>query len=149
MKANGSHDPVSRTEDEIGMLRHELGSLVSELDRRRHEALDLRLQLRKHPTAVAIAAGAAALLLGVAVAVAVRRRRKRHSLPGKARDLRRAMSRLLERPDRVAMEPRVLEKALAAAATAAAAALARRLIQRSVSPAPRGTRVRTVAVPAR
>ncbi|MFT3917384.1 MAG: hypothetical protein QM704_25850 [Anaeromyxobacteraceae bacterium] len=133
---NGHVDPVRRAEEEVGSLRRELGALVGELDRRRREALDVRLQVQRHPVAVAIAAGVVVVLLGGLVAVAVRRRRRRATIPGKAREVRRAMARLLDRPDRVAMKPGVTEKVLAAAATAAAAALARRLVQRTVAPTP-------------
>ena len=51
---DGSPEHVSRVSGEIAMLRSEIGSLVGELDRRRHELFDLRLQARRHPVGLAI-----------------------------------------------------------------------------------------------
>jgi hypothetical protein len=130
-------ETVGRVSGEIDSLRGELGALVGELDRRRHEAFDLGLQARRHPVVAAIAAATLALAIGglIALAVGTRRRRRRPSV--RARETRRALARLLDHPDRVAAEPTVAHKAVAAAAAAAAATLARRLIQRQVAPAPR------------
>jgi len=41
---------------EIAELREELGGLVAELDRRRHELLDVRLQFRRHAVAATVTA---------------------------------------------------------------------------------------------
>ena len=62
---------VNRLRTEIEDARDGLGAYVSELDRRRHEALDLKLQLKKHPgigigagvVAVAAVAGAVAMIV--------------------------------------------------------------------------------------
>lgn len=79
-----NHAEVNRSELErqAAVLRNQLGATLEELDRRRHEAFDLRIQARRHhlPLLLAITAGAAgaALLVGGttwAVAHAVRRRR--------------------------------------------------------------------------
>ncbi len=136
-RVNGPEQTVGRVSGEIVTLRGELGALVAELDRRRHEALDLGLQVRRHPVAVAIAAATLALAVGglIAVAVAARRNRRRPSV--RARETRKALARIMEKPHRVGAEPTIGRKVVAAAATAAAAALARRLVQRQVSPAPR------------
>jgi hypothetical protein len=141
---NGSPKPdeiVGRVEGEIDMLRNELGGLVAELDRRRHEAFDLGLQARKHPVLVASIATVAALVLGGAIAVAVRTRRQRRRPSVRAREARRAVSRLFEHPDRVAAEPSIPNKVVTAVAVALATALAKRLLERSVRPE------RTVRVP--
>jgi hypothetical protein len=117
---------------DIDRLRGELGRLVSELDRRRHEALDVRLQVRRHPlVAVAVAAAAAAVLGGV-IALAVRRRRRRHDPVRRAREVRGALGRLLDHPDRVAAETTLTDKILGAAGVVAAGALARRLVDRAL-----------------
>lgn len=69
-------DEPDAIEREIGSIRGDLDGLVAELDRRRHDALDWRLQLRRHRRALWIAAGVAgATVLGVSVA---RRRRRRN-----------------------------------------------------------------------
>ena len=62
-------------EREIGELREDLDQLVDELDRRRHDALDWRLQLRKHARPIAVGA---CVVLGGAVLIAARRRRRQH-----------------------------------------------------------------------
>ena len=93
----GGEGNVGRVSGEIESLRGELGALIGELDRRRHEAFDLGLQVRRHPVAVAVAAATLALAVGglIALVVAGRRRRQRpaqkvkdtaaHSVPGLAR----------------------------------------------------------------
>jgi len=56
--------PPREIEREIEYLRTRLDRSLAELDRRRHELTDIRLQMRKHP-AVFIGAGVAvALMLG-------------------------------------------------------------------------------------
>ena len=136
-RVNGAEETVGRVSGEIVAHRGELGVLVAELDRRRHEAFDLRLQARRHPVAVAVAVATLALAVGglVALAVAARRHRRRPSV--RAREARRALSRIWEKPHRVGAEPSLTGKIVAAAATAAAAALARRAVQRRVAPASR------------
>ncbi len=126
----GTRDPVGRVSGEIEMLRQDLGSLLSELDRRRRELLDLRLQARRHPVVVAVAAGAAALMLGGLLAAAVRRRRRP---PRRIREARRALARLLDHPERVAAEPNALARIATAAGIAAGSALARRLVHSAVT----------------
>ncbi len=55
-------EPASRRiEKEISTLRREMSDLVGELDRRRREAFDVRLQLKRHPVAVSLAVVAAAV----------------------------------------------------------------------------------------
>ena len=131
---NGSarSEDVHRVAGEIDVLRTELGGLVAELDRRRHEALDLGLQVRRHPLFVAVVATAAAILLGGTIALAVRGRRERRRPTVKARQARRALGRLFDHPDRVAAEPSFGAKLGAAVGIAVASVLARRLVERSV-----------------
>ena len=52
---------------EIAELREELGGLVEELDRRRHDLLDVRLQLRRHVVAATVTAMA---IIGAVVGLA-------------------------------------------------------------------------------
>lgn len=133
---SAAEDRVGRVSGEIDSLRGELGALVAELDRRRHEALDLRLQVRRHPVAAALVAVALAAAVGGLVAFAVRDRRRRRRPSVRARETRRAIARLLSEPERVAAEPSAASRALGVAATAAATALARQLLQgRAAKPA--------------
>jgi hypothetical protein len=136
---NGSRpdEVVGRVEGEIDMLRNELGGLVAELDRRRHEALDLRLQARKHPVLAAAVATAAALLLGGTIAFVVHARRERRRPAVRAKETRRALSRLFDHPHRVAAEPSIANKIATAAGAALATALAKRLLDRTVPFTPR------------
>ena len=129
-----SEETVGKVSGEIESIRGEIGALVAELDRRRHEAFDLRLQARRHPVAVAIVAATLALAVGglVALAIAAREHRRRPSV--RARETGRALQRILQKPHRVAAEPSLPGKLVAAAATAAAATLARRLVQLRVAP---------------
>jgi hypothetical protein len=66
---------VNRLRTEIEDARDGLGVYVSELDRRRHEALDLKLQLKRHPAvAIGVAVVTVAAVAG-AVHMMVRSRR--------------------------------------------------------------------------
>jgi hypothetical protein len=127
-------DTVGRVEGEIQSLRGELGGLVAELDRRRHEAFDLRLQLRRHPVAAAIAAAGAALVVGGLLAVAVRSRRQHRRPSMRARETRRALARLLDHPDRVAAEPSITNKVATAVLSLAATMIAKRILERQLPP---------------
>lgn len=142
VKRNGSGGPgdVHRVEGEIDVLRHELGGLVAELDRRRHEALDLRLQVKRHPVLVATVVTVAALLVGGAIALVVREARDRRRPTRRARDVKDAFARLLEHPREVASQPSIGNKIATAVGVAVVTTLAKRLLDRSVPPAtPRST----------
>jgi hypothetical protein len=129
-----ANETVGRVSGEIDMLRNELGALVGELDRRRHEALDLGLQARRHPVLVATVATVAALVVGAAIAVIVRGRRERRRPTVRARETRRALSRLFEHPHRVAAEPSIPNKVVTALSVAVATAIAKRLIDQGLRP---------------
>lgn len=67
---------VNRLRTEIDSTRDELGTYIAELDRRRHEAFDLKLQLKKHPgVVIAIGVGIVAAAAG-AVAMVVHTRKR-------------------------------------------------------------------------
>lgn len=114
---------------EIEDIRHRLDETVSELDRRRHEATDLRLQLKRHP-AIVVGAGVGLLAVAssfVALALVARRRERPAS---KARSLRRALGRAYENPHKVARpEPGVAMKVLAAIATTVGTSLAKKYVE--------------------
>jgi hypothetical protein len=140
-RVNGaSEEMVGRVSGEIDTLRRELGALVGELDRRRHEAFDLGLQARKHPVAVAVAAATLALAVGGLIALVVAARRERRRPSARVRETRRALQRIMKRPHEVGRDPSIPRKVVAAIATAAAATLAKRLVQRQVPSAPRNAR---------
>jgi hypothetical protein len=119
-------------EGEISTLREELGDLVAELDRRRHQMLDLKLHVRRHAlevtlTGVSLVAAAAALMW-----LGIWRSRQRPSLVARAGRLRQAVSRMIDNPERVAAEPTVPGKIVRAAATAAVAAVMKKGMERAV-----------------
>ena len=64
--ADGAASP-GQIERDIESLRSELGELMEELDRRRHEVLDLRLQIRRHGALIALGVTAAIAVGGGAV----------------------------------------------------------------------------------
>ena len=127
-RANGE---PRKLETEITEIRTRLDHSLAELDRRRHELTDVRLQVRRHPM-VAVAAGVTVLALVGGVAYAVWAARQRNKPVSKARRLRHALSRMIEEPQKVAKsEPTVPEKILAAAGTAAASILVKKLMERA------------------
>jgi hypothetical protein len=130
------HDS-QQIEGEISEIRGRLDESLAELDRRRHEATDIKLQIRRHPGAAAVAGGVVLLLLG-GVAYAIWAARQREKPMSKAKRLKLAVSRMIDEPQKVAKaEPTVSEKILAAAGTAAATLLTKKLIERAVNAAGR------------
>jgi hypothetical protein len=148
---NGHGDgEVGRVAGEIESLRHELGGLVGELDRRRREAFDLGLQARRHPLAIALAATAAAFVVGGLVALAVRQRRQQRRPSVRAAEAREALARLFHHPERVGAHPSMGHKVATAVLTLAATTLAKRLIDRAVVPRrPSAPRARVAPPPPR
>jgi hypothetical protein len=113
---------------EIEDIRNQLDRSLSELDRRRHEATDLRLQIRRHPAiAAGVALGILAAASGVVALAVIARRRERPA--SKARSLRRALGRAYENPHELAQpEPGLAAKVLGAVATTVVTALAKKYI---------------------
>jgi hypothetical protein len=129
LNGNGMH----QIEGEISQIRGQLDQSLAELDRRRHEATDVKLQIRRHPVAVAAAGGVVLLLLG-GVAYAIWAAHQRDRPVSKARRLKLAVGRMIDEPQKVAKaEPTVPVKILAAAGTAAATMLTKKLIERAMN----------------
>lgn len=139
MKPEEKPDP-DRIKEDIDGIRRNLGGLVAELDRRRHEAFDIRLQLRRHTVPLAIGVAALAVAVGTTVAVVMHRRHQQRRLAARLRrlppllhQLRLALGRALAEPDRVAeTPPRLPAKLLTAGGTATAATLGKHLATRLV-----------------
>ena len=92
------HEPRA-IEREIETIRDELGGLLGELDRRRHEALDWRRQLRQHRRPLWIAAGVVGLTVGGYAGLRRRRRHlRRQRLASNARELLHALRVVAENP---------------------------------------------------
>ena len=135
-------------EREIEHLRTRLDRSLSELDRRRQEYTDVRLQLRRHqPLLVKTAVVAGLTVAGVAALLVLRARRRQEPVH-KLERLRRAMRRAVDRPGRVAREPPPAEKVLVSVGTSlgstVATLVARRLAARAWT-SPRGPGARRAA----
>ena len=136
--ADEQPDP-ERLKEDIDGIRRNLGGLVAELDRRRHEAFDVRLQISRHPLPFILAGIVVTSLIGVAVAGIVHQRREQRRLatrlrrwPPRLHQLRLALSRAMDHPDRVANQPGVGKKMLAAGGSATAAMVGKRLAARLI-----------------
>ena len=134
---NGPDVEISRQETvrqlsgEIVMLREDLARLVAELDRRRHEALDVKLQVKRHALGVVLA-GAAVVAAPFGLRLAARRARPQRGLLAKVRQVRDGLSRIVEKPERVATQPAVLTTIITAAANAAGAIVIKKMLERSL-----------------
>jgi hypothetical protein len=119
-------------EGEIAVLRNELTGLVTELDRRRHELTDFKLQARRHVVGMTLTgAGLLASAAGFAW-LSVWRSRRGSQATARMGRLREAVSRMVDRPDRVAAEPGIPARILTAAATAAVATAIKKVLERSL-----------------
>lgn len=113
---------------DIDRLRGDLANTVGELDRRRHDLLDVRGQLRRHPGPIVLAAAALLALAAGGIALAVTRRRHKQQLAARFERLREALGRMVAQPKRVATDPGVGHKIAAAAGGAAASLAAKKLV---------------------
>jgi len=118
-------------ERDIEHLRTRLDHSLAELDRRRHELTDIRLQMQRHPM-VFIGAGAFVVLMAGGIVLAIYRSRKREEIPAKAKRLRIAFGRAVDKPEKVARgEAPVWEKILGAVGTTIAVNLTKKLLERT------------------
>jgi hypothetical protein len=117
-------------EAEVDAVRSELTTLVAELDRRRHELFDVKLQLRRHVLPVVLTTLVGSAALAAAVALGVRRSRRRRTLPARGRRVSEAVGRLLDHPERVATEPTIVERIAATAGSTLAVYLVKLALDR-------------------
>ena len=108
-QSNSSPARVRELGNETDAMRRQLDELVKELDRRRHELFDWRLQLRRHGRALALIAGGIVVVVGLGVGVSVARSRRQHTLAARLSELadrgerlRQALGRIIDDPDRLA-----------------------------------------------
>lgn len=135
-RARTAGDPAREADllhDDIRRIRGNLGQLIDELDARRRHAMDVRMQVRRHPVVTAAVAVALLGVVGGAIALGVSRRRRRRTPAARLHGLRLALARMAEKPDSVAKpEPTVGRKIAASGGSAAAGVLAKHLAQRLV-----------------
>jgi len=130
--AGSPRETVRLLEGQITALRVELSDLVAELDRRRREALDIKLQVRRHAGEITLTSAA---LVGAAtgfVWLSIWRNRRRQRLGARVGRVQHTMSRMIAGPARVGAEPTIPMRIVAAAANAAAATLIRKVLERVV-----------------
>ena len=106
---NGSSARVRELGNETEGVRRQLDELVMELDRRRHQAFDWRLQVRRHARALALLGAGLIVVVGSGVAAAMARNRRRQTLAARLSELadwgerlRLALGRIVEDPNRLA-----------------------------------------------
>jgi hypothetical protein len=114
------------------VLHEELSGLVGELDRRRHELLDVKLQVKRHALGITLSAIALVTAASGLGWLGMWRAQRRARMLSRAGRLREAVSRMVERPERVAAEPTLPGKILSAAATAAVGTLVKKGLERAV-----------------
>jgi hypothetical protein len=124
-------DNVEKVEHEVETIQQNLGGLVGELDHRRKELFDLRLQLRRHAVPLIVAGSALFVLIAAGITTAVIRRRRQRTLRARAGRLREALRRMTAHPDQVAeASPHVGKKIASAGGSAAASVIGKKLAQR-------------------
>jgi hypothetical protein len=121
-------------EHDLDAARDHLGELLGELNRRRKDAMNLRLQLQRRPVAVVLTAVAVIGAIAGVVALVVTRRHHRRSFAGRAERMRLAFRRISRHPELLAdPEPPVSHKIAAAGGTAVASVLGKQLAKRLLS----------------
>ena len=119
-------------ESEIATIREELSALVGEADRRRHEIMDVRGQVKRHAVTVALGA-AAALGAGAALVwLGIERARRRDRLAARGGRLRQAVARMVDHPERVAADQTISARIFAAAASTLVAAVVSKVANRAL-----------------
>jgi hypothetical protein len=110
--------------------RGELTRLVTELNHRRREVTDVRLQLRRHTLGVTAGVVTTALVTVGSVLYARGRAQRRNTLIARGGRLKDAVGRMIDRPERVASEPTATERLLVSAGSAVAAVLIKAILER-------------------
>lgn len=131
--AEAPRDPQP-IEADIVRRRAELTRLMGELTRRGHELTNVGLQVRRHALGVTSTVLAAGAIIGGWIALKVWRVRRRNTLMTRSGRLREAFSRMIDRPERVAVEPTATQRIIGSAGSAAAAVLIKAALGRLIRP---------------
>jgi len=141
-----TRETVHEIGNEVAHVRDELDVLLGELDRRRHEALDVPLQLRRHAVGASLTVLAFTLAAAGSVGLTMWRRRRRERLSTRVGRFSQAISRMTEHPERVATERAMPARIVTAAANAAVTMLVKKLLERGIARLANARRDRTVTV---
>ncbi len=128
-----TRETVHELGNQVANVRDELDVLLGELDRRRHDALDVPLQLRRHALGAGLTVAAFTLAAAGSVWLTMWQRRRRKRLGARVGRLSQAISRMTEHAERVDTERSMPLKIAAAAANAAVAMLVKKLLERGLT----------------
>jgi hypothetical protein len=128
-----SDDKAKRLEQDIQEIRGKLGGMVGELDHRRHDLFDVKKQLGRHAVPLTLAGVALLGLAAGGVALTVRRHRQREALSARLVRFRRALARMIDKPERVANAPSAQWKMATAVAAAIVSVVAKRWVESALA----------------
>jgi hypothetical protein len=133
IEAETPRDPQP-IEADIVRRRVQLTRLVGELNRRGRELTDAGLQIRRHALGVTASVLAVGTIVAGSIALRVWRARRRNTLRARSGRLGEAFSRMIDRPERVAVEPTATQRIIGSAGSAAAAVLIKAALDRLIRP---------------
>lgn len=117
----------------IARRRERLGALLTEIEHRRRELFDIRLQLRNNGLPLLLMATGLGGIVAFSLGARARRVHNEQRLVARFRRAKKAVSRALKDPDRVAAPPPDLgKKVLVAIASAVATTLVTAVVKRIV-----------------
>ena len=121
-------------EADIVRRRAQLTMLVGELNRRGHELTDVGLQVRRHALGVTASVLVVGAIAAGSIVLRIWRARRRNTLRARSGRLREAFGRMIDRPERVAVEPTAIQRIIGSAGSAAAAVLIKAAMDRFIRP---------------
>ena len=125
---------VEQLEHDVDLIRANLGDLIGELNTRRRDALDIRLQFQRHAGRLILVGAVVIAMVAGGIALFVSSRRRRQSFSARASRLGKALRRAVAHPEHLAeRRPSVPRKIAAAGGGALAAAVGKQLARRLVS----------------
>jgi hypothetical protein len=122
-------------EHQVEDIRSNIDDIVDELDKRRHELFDWRLQLRKHARTFGALAAVLVVTMAGTIAFSIWQSRRRSRPLAKAKRWRSAVSRVIDHPEYLVRRDDGLgRKALTAAASAFTGGVAKSAAERLMAP---------------
>jgi len=125
---------VEQLEHDVDLIRANLGDLIGELNTRRRDALDIRLQFQRHAGRLILVGAVVIAMVAGGIALFVSSRRRRQSFSARASRLGKALRRAVAHPEHLAeRRPSVPRKIAAAGGGAIASEIGKRMAKRLVS----------------